>query len=574
MPATIGPWQGRPSASQSGSTSAAFAFATEAPPPAQQTPPTNGASLQTELSTESAAPQPINQPTTNILIDRENGEATPTAAGAVADEIDQLENEVVHFMNLSFEEREKSEALAGRLASVTKEKEDLERQIDELDQQLGRIDSQGQDDGPSATSAGETISRVNAKVNKLRATAQSLENGFNILNSLSNQDTEVVAELKEQLRTTREQLAQKTQEGELLRQELDQTTRVASSEKATNEGLLSEMKALKQQYNVLSSSYALTGKKLAEAQQTVDTLGALVKQKDAELEDTRKVTIDNVQAMRQEINRKQKEIDNLYATQHAFKAGSETAQPVLKIRTQRNQATHRASDSIRRRQLEESEAVGSACAQPNNNKDAVIKKLTEDLRNNQMRRVRAVAIAIDLSGSAAGSLTGGIKKLYAHLLGTLQRSPCQTYVMTVVHGPGDKVSVKSRFSDSWATHEKVLEGQEADGMEQHVECLRVIKEVAVSTGLVLDLQVVLLGDSNTNVTSHVGSEEVCADFSASNPTVHIHSVAVKTGSAEETETYWNNLEAWHPWNYASGTGGNMIVWWQNSPLPDLSRLVY
>ncbi|KKY38818.1 hypothetical protein UCDDA912_g01185 [Diaporthe ampelina] len=495
-------------------------------------------------------------------MDEENGEGRHAAAEGVAVETDQLENEVIHFMNISFAEKEKAEALSGRLAFVTQEKEDLERRIDELDRDLSRTDWQAQEDVVSATDAGDTMSRVHAKITKLRATAQSLENEFNVLNSIGNEDTKTIADLKKQLRTTGEQLAQKTQEGERLREELEQTTRAAGSEKTTNEGLLYEMETLKQECNMLRSSYASTGKKLAEAEQTADTLSGFVKRKVAESEGVRKAGAAQAQAMRQEIDGKQKQIESLVLTQKILKARCHKAEAALQqqLRPTHQHTKRGETDKAARSQRDE--------------KDAVIKKLADELRHNQERRVRAVAIGIDLSGSAAGSLTEGIKKVYAHLLGTLQRSPCQTYVMTAVHGPGDAVAVKSRFADTWATHDKVLEGQKADGVEQHVECLRKMKEVAVSTGLVLDLQAVLLGDSKTNHASHVGAEEVCADFAASNPTVHIHSVAVKTGSAEETETYWNNLEAWHPWNYASATGGNMIVWWQDSPLPDLSSLVY
>lgn len=488
-------------------------------------------------------------------------------AGAVADQIDQLEDEVVHFMNLSMVEKEKSELLSVCLESVTQEKEDLERQVDELDQELSRAGWQGQDDGVSATEAGGTISRVNAKITKLRTTAQRLESDLQNLTTTSEQQTKTIAELEEQLRVAREELARKTEEEERLRKELEQANAGLESQKKTNEEIRGITKSIVKERNELRTSNKETSKKLMEAEQTANTLSGLVKRKVAELETVRKAGAATAETTRQELDRKHKEIESLKAAQKALEARFAEAEKALRERPlvkgkRIGTPPSTAAEAVRplREKLEE--------------KDDQIKKLTQELHRNQMRRVRAVAIGIDLSGSAAGSLTEGIKKMYAHLLEELKQSPCQTYVMTVVHGPGDTAAVKSKFDDTWETHDKVLEGKDADGMEQHVACLRKIKEVAISTGLVLDLQVVLLGDSHTNSSSHVGAQEICHDFACSNPTVHIHTVSVKTGSAEEAEKYWKNLEAWHPWNYASGTGGNMLVWWQNSPLPDLSSLVY
>ncbi|KAG6360896.1 hypothetical protein INS49_011964 [Diaporthe citri] len=600
MPPKADAWRDRPSAGQSGSTSAVFAFTTETPQPPQQTGPTHGATLQIESDPNSAVPQPGNQsPTTSVPTKDEDVKDAPTAAVVVADQIDQLENEVVHFMNLSLEEKEKSDVLSVRLASVTQEKEDIERQVDELDHELSQIEWQsqeGQDDGASATDTKDTISRVHAKITNLRTTAQRLESDLNTLAITGEQHTKTIAELEEQLRIAREQLTQKTQEEERLRKELEQATKTVRPEKQINEELRGKIQTLEHECNTLRISNAWTNKKLTEAEQTTDTLSDLVKRKASELEGVRKAGASQGGTMRQELDLKQKMIESLTATQSALEARCKEAESALRerprvkhipvqyqpsgaveaARTQREKIkeTRVKQPSHKHQNIEPSGTVEAAVSQREKEKDAWINKLTQELRGNQQRRVRAVAIGIDLSGSAAGSLTEGIKRLYRHLLGELRRSPCQTYVMTVVHGPGDTVAVNSNFGDTWSTHERVLVAQKADGMEQHVACLRKIKEVAVNTGLVLDLQVVLLGDSNTSPASHVGSEEVCHDFSCSNPTVHIHSVAVKTGSAEETEKYWNNMEAWQPWNYASSTGGNMMVWWQNSPLPDLSSLVY
>lgn len=544
--------------------SAAFALALEPPQHAQQTSTSNGKTFSLESATDSVAPQLTGQSsTTDKSTINEDDAVNLTSAGAVADQIDQLENEVIHFMNLSMEEKEKAEVLLGRLQCLKQEKEDLERQVDELDQELSRTDWQGQGNGASPADTGDTMSRVHAKITKLRITAQRLESDLNILAITNEQHTKTIAELEEQLRVARVQLTQKTQAEERLCKDLEQAKVALKTEQRTNEEIRSSMKLLEQERNELRISNDRTGKKLTEAEQTTDTLSDLVKRKIAELEAAHKAAASQAEIMRQKLHHKQKEIEGLNASRTGLEARCEKSESAL------------PEQPLVRRRIVGGAAGEVARSLREKEKDAMtIKKLTEDLQRNQMRRVRAVAIAVDLSGSAAGSLTEGIKKIYTHLLGELQRSPCQTYVMTVLHGPGDTVSVKSNFGDTWATHQKVLDGQKADGMEQHAACLRRIKEVAANTGLRLDFQVVLLGDSNTNLTSHVGSKEICHDFSCSNPTVHIHSVAVKTGSAEETEKYWNHLERWHPWNYASATGGNMIVWWQNSPLPDLSNLVY
>lgn len=599
MPPKADAWRDRPSAGQSGSLSAAFALTTEPPQPAQQTAARDGATLQTESNTNSAAPQPGAQSSmASIPTKNEGDEGAPTPAVAVAAQIDQLEDEVVHFMNLSLEEKEKSEVLSVRLASVTQEKEDIERQVDELDHELSQIECQGQegqDDGAPATDTRDTISRVHAKITNLRATAQRLEGDLNTLTITNEQHTKTIADLGEQLRIAREQLTQKTQEEERLRKELEQTTKTVQSEKQVNAKLLGNIKTLEQECNNLRISNAWTNKKLTEAEQTTDTLSDLVKRKASELEGVREAGASQAEILRQSLDQKREMIESLNATQSALEARCKDAESALRERPRVKHVSYQPSAAVEaawsQREKEKEPTVKQPSHEhqkirPNGRVEAgrsirekvedamIIEKLTEDLRRNQQRRVRAVAIAVDLSGSAAGSLTEGIKKIYAHFLAELKRCPCQTYVMTVIHGPGDTVVVKSGFSDDWDTHEKVLEGQEADGMEQHVECLRKIKEVAVKTGLVLDFQVVLLGDSNTNQASHVGSKEVCHDFACSNPTIHIHSVTVKTGSAEEMQTYGNNLEAWQPWNYAGDTGGNTMVWWLSSPLPDLSNLVY
>lgn len=557
MPSKNDAWRDRPSAGQSGSTSAAFVFSTESPQHAQPTPSRNGSAIYSKPGTHSAAPQAVHRSsTTNIPTSNGNDGVSPTSAGAVADQVDQLEYEVVHFMNLSLEEKEKAEMLSGRLESVRQEKEDLERQVDELDQELSRNDFQGQDNGASPFDEEDRISRLHFKITTLRTTAQTLESDLNTLSITSEQHTKTIAELEEELRIAREQLSQKTQEEERLRKESEQARVALGSEKKTNEEMRARMMSTQQECNQLRTTNALTSKKLAEAEQTADTLSGLVKRKVAEMEGMQKAGATQAETTRQELERKQKEIEKLQASKIALEASCAM------------------SESALRNVYRPNPIVAAARSQREKDKDATIQKLTAELKRNRERRVRAVAIGIDLSGSAAGSLTEGIKKIYTHFLAELQRSPYQTYVMTVVHGPGNTVAVKSKFSDTWATHEKVLEGQQADGMEQHVECLKKIKEVAVETGLVLDFQVVLLGDSNTNRASHVGSEELCHDFKCSYPTVHIHSLGVKTGSAEEKQIYWNNLERWHPWNYASATGGNMFMWWQNSPLPDLNNLVY
>lgn len=573
MPPRTDPWRDRPSAGQSGNVSAVFAFATEPPQQAQPTLPRNGATVGSSVASVVPQLEPsIQSSATSRPTSSQNAESAPPTTGTVEDELDQLENEVIHFMNMSMEEKEKSELLSERLESVTQEKKDIERQIDELDQDLSRSGWSGEENDPSSAEAGDTMSRVKTKITSLRASALKLETDFNTLAVISDQRTKTIAVLEEQLRNMREQLAQKIREEERLRKELERTQETARSEKKNNDEMRSSMNTLGQQCNELRALNARTNQRLAESEQTKGTLTALAKRKVAELRTVKKTGAAQAETMRQELDRKQKEIESLLATQKDLVARCEKSQADS---LQQSQTISRLQSQL----LSQSQPQPVSPQQPEWLSQQqpgykLIKDLTEKLQRNQQRRTRAVAIGIDLSGSAAGSLTDGIKRLYAHLLETLQGSPCQTYVMTVIHGPGDTATVKSNFGDTWEVHGKVLEGQKADGMEQHVECLRKIKEVTVNMGLVLDLQIVLIGDCHTNKSSHVGAEEVCRDFDMSRPRVHIHSVSVKTGSTEETAKYWNGLEQWTPWNYVSATRGNMKVWRQNETLPDLGDFVY
>lgn len=506
------------------------------------------------------------------ITNNENAGVAPTTAGTVADELDQLEDEVIHFMNISMEEKEKSEVLSGRLESVTQEKKDLERQINELDHDLSQNGWPGEEGDASAADAGDTMSRVNAKITKLRVSAQKLENDFNSLAVTSDERTKTIVELEQQLRNVREQLTQKTQEEESLRKELQWTKHTVRSEKRNNEKLLSSMKTLEQQCHELGALNAQTSQSLAESEQTEGTLDGLAKRKIAELQSVQEAGAAQAETMHQELDRKQKEIESLLATQKDLMARCEKAQAVS---LQQSQKISRLQSQLVSRPQPEPVSPHQPESDPQQQLGlGTIANLAVQLERNQRRRTRAVAIGIDLSGSAAGSLADGIKRVYAHLLETLQGSPCKTYVMTIIHGPGETATLKSSFGDSWAVHRKVLEGHKASGMEQHLECLRKIKEAAVDTGRVLDLQVVLIGDSHSNDASHLETEKICRNFSARNPRVHIHSVTVKLGGTEEMDKYWKGREVWTPRHYVRRTGGNSVLWFQNNPLPDLSDFVH
>ncbi|KAL1855270.1 hypothetical protein Daus18300_011176 [Diaporthe australafricana] len=580
MPPRSEPSGKRPSTRPGGSNSAALAFAAEpaeTPQRDQSGSSRNETNSDPESVTCSVMPASTNNSdtTSGPANDDKNGEVVPAAAEVATDEIDQLENEVIHFMTLSLEEKEKSEVLSGRLAIVTQEKEDLERQVDELDQGLSRTGCQYQHDGVSAAAPADAISRVNANIAKLRMTTEQRHNDLTSLASDNDQYIQTIANLEARLKATRDHFSQRTWEEQSLREELAQTTRALRSEEHTNEELLGDMKTIEQECDELRIEGAWTGKKLAEMEQDADTLRGLVKSKTSELQESKQFARSEAETLQKVIDCKQKEIESLTTAAKTLTAKLESFESAHKEQLSKKLRLQFSSKAgrIESAAFERDGMAAQSDKEHNQPKDEVIKKLTEELQRNQKRRIRAIAIGIDLSASADDKLVDGIKRLYTHFLEELKRSPCQTYVMTIVHGPDIAASVKSQFSDTWATHEEVLKDQQPSGYQQHVACLRKIKECTMSSGI-LDLQVILLGDGDTDGDSPGGSRAVCADYCASNPTVHIHSVVVKTGTEEETEKYWKSLEGWHTWNYASGTGGNMMVWWTNNPLPDLSSLVF
>lgn len=618
MPQKTDPWRDSPLAG--GSTAAAFAFATESPEHARPPPPSNGPSVKSVPNDTSPVPDTSYQSPTAAKPTSNNGAGgPPVAAGMVQNELDQLESEVIHYMNISLEEKEKAEALTGRLESVTQEKEDLERQVDDLDEQLSRDVLLDQEDNvsSSAPEAGDTISRVSEKIAKLRTSAQKLEKDFKALNMISDQRAEMIAELQEKLRSKKQQLAQKTQEEDCLRKELASTKEILKSEKKNHVKLLGIHKALELRCNGLRAWGEQNNKKLAESEQARETLSGLLNQKATELKSVRMEAAAQAQNLHQLLERKKQEAESLNATQtdllkqkvteigNLQQAGAIQAQNLQQLLERKQQevdnlqatqshlmarckqaeaASLQYSQTIPQLQAQlasraEPRPVSPCQCQPAPQQQELLKRiedLTKALGRNQQRRMRVVGIGVDLSGSAAGSLEDGIKRVYAHLIDTLKSSPCQTYVMTVVHGPGSAASVTSTFGDDWATHKRILEGRRADGVGRDVECLRKIKETAIEAGAVLDLQVVLIGDNDTNYAAHVGMQEVCADFSTSNPPVHIHSVVVSTGTTTISEKfgYGSGAEAWASWDYVRATGGNRILWCQNNDLPNLSDLVH
>lgn len=568
MPRKTDPWRDRPHAGQSGSTSAAFAFATEPTQQAQSSPRNNGSSANVRSNEASSVPQRRNQlPATVKATSNESVGGPPITAGSVQNQFDQLESEVIHYMNVSMEEKEKSEILSGRLETITQEKQHLERQVDELDEQLGRDGWSSQTDGASATEAGDRISRVSDKIAKLRTSAQNLETEHKAVIAISNQRAKMIAELQELLRNKKQQLIQKTQEEDRLRKELATMKETLRTEKKNYDNLMSSMKTLEQQCNGVRAWREDTNKQLVESEQTKETLSGLLKQKTGELEKFQKVAAAQAQNLHLLLDRKQKEVDSLNAAQKDLVTRCKQAEAVT---LQHSKMIPQLQAQLAARPQPQPVPPHQSSPTPEQQQlSKRIKDLTDALERSQKRRVRAVGIGIDLSGSAAGSLEDGIKRVYAQLLDTLEHSPCQTYVMTVIHGPGGNARIASNFGDDWAAHKIVLEGQKAGGAEHHVECLRKIRETAMHSGLVLDLQVVLIGDCEIDPAYHTGAEEVCSLYLSSKPPVRIHSVGVKTGTQGDWKGSWGGMKA-----YVDTTGGNMVLWFQNDEIPDLSDLVH
>lgn len=209
-------------------------------------------------------------------------------------------------------------------------------------------------------------------------------------------------------------------------------------------------------------------------------------------------------------------------------------------------------------------------------------KTQQSLRRLDRRRVRAVAICVDLSGSVSSSgLIEGVKKFYAHLLRHLQQATCKTYVMTVVHGPGGKARVKSTFGSPWSAHVNALMCEQPDGSEAYIGCLRKIREVTLRNEIFLaDLQVVLIGDGNALGDTSADTKSICEEFSSNSPPVSIHSVVVQEGTGAGKPRllpgvgWLVNGMPWYTWDYSSRTKGNDIYWGQNSPLPGLDGLLF
>ncbi|POS77931.1 hypothetical protein DHEL01_v203672 [Diaporthe helianthi] len=630
----VGPRRDRPLAGQSGSTSAAFAFATESPQHAQPPPPpppsSNGPNQTPAVPNQSYRSPSTAKPTIN-----EGDGGILVTAVAVQNELDQLESEVIHYMNVSMEEKEKSEALTGRLESVTQEKKDLERQVDDLDEQLSRDVYMwfDQEDGAPATEAGNTISRVSEKIAKLRTSAQDLEQNLKTLEMTSDRRADTITELQEQLHNKKQQLVQKTKEEDRLRKEMALMEETLMSEKKNCETLLSSKRKLEQHCNGLHAWKDETSKKLSESEETKETFRQLLDQRDTELnkiEEEKAAQVKSLQqqlANKQLLANKQSEVEsalttrngilthnntllegNIRALKEKIRALEEEIVSLKKVRKGEAAQAQNLQNLLERRQKEvdslnvsqsnllarckQAEAVALQYSQTIPQLQAQlasrpepaaqqhellgrIEALTKALARNQQRRMRAVGIGIDLSGSSAGSLEDGIKRVYAHLLDTLEHSPCPTYIMTVIHGPGRGVTVASNFGDDRAVHKRVMEGKQAGGQEDYLECLRRINDAAAATRLVLDLQVVMIGDCNTHQkASYAGVQEVCSQFLSSNPPVRVHSISVKTGAAEVWQKNMGGLEAWLPWNFVGATGGNMVLWHQNNELPDLSDLVH
>lgn len=619
MPQKTDSWRDRPLAGQNGSTATAFAFATESPQHTQPPTPSNGSPVSAGPNETLPVPDTSHQSPATVKPTTDKAVGGPlVTAGTVQNELDQLESEVIHYMNVSLEEKEKADDLTGRLESVTQEKEDLERQVDDLDEQLSQDVLLDQEDGASANETGNTISRVSEKIAKLRTSTQKLDRDFKALNMVSDQRADTIAELQEQLRNKKQQLVQKTQEEDRLRKELASTKETLKSEKKNYVKLLAIQKGLELRSNGFRAWGEGINQKLAESEQTRESLNGLLNQKTIELKNVRMESVAQARNLQQLLYRNKEEIKTLRATaathrdqleqkttelanlQQAGAVQSQNLHQLIERKQQKVDSLKSTQSGLMARckqaeavslqysqtipQLQaqlasrpEHQAVSPCQCEPAAQQQELLKRiedLTKVLGRTQQRRMRAVGIGIDLSGSAAGSLEDGIKRVYAHLIDTLESSPCQTYVMTVIHGPGSAATVTSTFGDDWAAHKRVLEGRKADGVGRDVECLRKIKEAAIEAGAVLDLQVVLIGDNDTNHAAHFGMQEVCADFSTSNPPVHIHSVVVSTGTTTMPEKFGYSPEAWAPWDYVSATGGSRVLWFQNNDLPDLSDLVH
>lgn len=500
------------------------------------------------------------------------------ATGSVIDavsagyEIEKLESEVIHFMQLSMEEMQKSEALSKELALTKQQKEDFERQFQQLQVELDQAKVCAQQDETSSDRLQHTVATLNAKIQDLRIKGQQHDNDLEELRETVDQRTNTIKGLEARLGDAKTELAQK----------LDKMTKELKTQESSNETLHQALREAQEQRDTMHISNTCTKAMLIETDQTVNTLCDIIKKQSFELDDVKKSATEQTWKLQQDVDTKEEELKTLRTDKVILSSeNAELKQDLEHSKRQTLVASQTGGITIVRLEQEnrtlqrELEAKRERLQQ-----EKVVGELTQQVQQHDRRRVRTVAICVDLSGSVSSSgLTGGVKRFYAHLLKHIKKATCKTYVMTVVHGPGHKARVKSEFGSAWAAHENALMCEQTAGSETYVACLRKIKEATLSTGLFpADLQIILIGDGHAYGDQSTDTQSLCQDFSSSDPPVSIHSVVVQQGTATDKLKAAHGCvgygSVWHTWDYSTRTKGNSMYWGHEGSLPDLGGLLH
>lgn len=491
-------------------------------------------------------------------------------------EIEKLESEVIHFMKLSMEERQKSQTLSKNLVASMQEREDLAQQLQQLQEELDETKIGAQENETMSARLQETVAILNDSIDELRNMGHKHDAD---IEEYTKRCTNTIGDLEAQLDAVKTQLAQKTQSEADLRQKLDGVEKDLKSQRSSNATLGQSLRQVQKQRDKMLDSNTSTTTKLTETVQTANTLSDVVKRKIAELEDVKKAAKEETESLQRDITAKKAELKGLTTSNEILMKENEELKSVLE-ESHRDALIARQTEGAKVVRLEEeNKAIQQELEILRREKMAVDDELARKVQQIGKRWVRTVAICVDLSGSVSSSdLTGGVKRFYAHLLNYLKQATCKTYVMTVVHGPDARV--KSDFGSSWADHENALKYEQNSGSEAYVACLRKIKEATISTGLIFaDLQIILIGDGDAYNDNRADVHSLCQEFTSSDPPVPIHSVVVQQvagacNTIRYTQDGWSFRQGlWHTWEYASSTKGNNIYWGQADPLPDLDGLL-
>ncbi|CAN8105254.1 unnamed protein product [Discula destructiva] len=447
------------------------------------------------------------------------------------EDLDELEVEVIHYMQICVEQKERAEGLSSELVAATQDRDRLQLELEQLrSKDKSRI---------SEKSAGE----YEEAIKQLRDTIVQLESSLDTANS---------------------ELAQSRQAAEEMQETHAQACLTLQAKIQDAEGEIEGHKS-----------------KVANIQHTSETLDQLVKAQAAELEQTRASN----ESLTEELSIVRSSLSKSFAALEDVKA-QHSSELATKLETMSNEKNRFADELIASKLL-----VGTLQTEISNHIETSehIQKEQEVIK----QRVRAVVVCVDLSGSVESSgLVDGIKKFYRHLIGYLKDSAGQTCAMVILHGGKAKkrtkrgghgdVRILANVHDDWVIHEKALVLMRAAGHEEYCACLRTVqREMCDGNLMASDVQVVLLGDGEGFESTsrwvrfdqdHTEQTSLCQELSAMSPPVPIHSIVVQQDNAAGNEDSQIHT-GWYTWDYSARTNGKTMRWKLSDPLPDMDEFL-